>query len=297
MFGSPRKPAAPAAPVPPAPPALTKEDIAAAVGGAIGGIKTELENKIAELRGVVQEVSGRQQTVVVQDSGASRHADVPTPGITDAEIEDAVRTGEGAAAKLRALVDGAVNAATAQTRAELANFQAIGLQSLAQVAGEIAVTKMPHYKRFQKEIDDRVARLEPALRANPDAIRMIHDAVVGQHTAELLREAEEAAIRRAQDQPTGQDPAAQRDTAPARGGNSGNTPGGRAPSDADGRKVPTIAELGGDDGMEALKFKDGRSGKDADSFAQSLGYADWKHYMDEFEKAKAEGEKMGVGTS
>lgn len=297
MFGAPRRLFTPPKPEEkkveaPAPtPSLTKEDLAAAIGGALGGLKTELETKIAELRGVV-DGARTQPTVVVQE----RQAPVARPGVSDADIEDAIRTGENAATRIRSLVDAEVNKVREESRAALAEFQAVGLQSLAAVAGEVAASKMTHYKRFQKEIDERVARLEPQLRANPDAIRMIHDAVVGQHAAELLREAEETAVRRAQE-----GRGALGDTAPEQGRDtaprgSGNTPGRTAAPGDTQSKVPSIQEIGGEDGMEALKFKD-RGAKDADSFAQGMGYQSWAHYMEEFENAKREGEKMGIATS
>jgi hypothetical protein len=112
---------------------------------------------------------------------------------------------------------------------------------------------------------------------------------VGAHAADLQREAEELAIRKAQESASG-------GTGGSASGGSG--PGGHAPQGGGTPKgkVPTVEELAGSDGLEALKHKDGRV-SDGDSLAQSMGYKDWNHYMEVFEATKEEGEKMGIGTS
>jgi len=289
LFGKPARPVTPPpAATPPAPAGLTKDDLAAALTGALGPIKSELESKIAELRGTVAGLAGREPTVVMQPAAPYVP---PEPVISDDDIEQAIRAGEGAAPRIRAMVDRAVNQAAAGLKQQLDAFQEAGLESLGAVASEIAVGKMRHYKRFQKEIDARVARLEPTLRANPQAIQMIHNSVVGEHQEELEREAVEAAIRGAQDGGQGTTEREIRQV-------GGTTPGtGLAPaSSRQEKKHPSAEELAGSDGMEALKHKDRGAGKDQDSFAQSMGYHSWDHYMEAFEQAKEDGERMGIAT-
>ena len=283
LFGRPnRAPAPPKVEDPPAappPPALTKEDIAAAVSGATAPLRAELEAKIAELRGAL---SVSQAPVAPAAPAAPARA-----VITDEDIENALTAGDtrSAAARLRALVDGQVRDLESSVNRRMDEITTRGMTSIASVTREVVLTKLPQYKKFQKEIDERVAALPPAAQADAAVLKIVHDSVVGQHIAEIEREAHEAALRSSNDDGSGTAAAPTRKTSNAPGG------GGRG----DSRAVPSLAEFAGDDSLGALKDKDRRSGvKDEDSFAQSLGYENWAHYMQVEAETRAEAEKLGI---
>ena len=148
----------------------------------------------------------------------------------------------------------------------LRNF---GVTTLADLSHKVAVAGMPKYAKFKKEIDERLGQLSPELRSNPEAIKMIHDAVVGSHAVELEQEAAEAAVRKAQE------------PAPA------TSPGtGAAGTSRPANEVPTLVEVAGQEGLEALKHK-GKGNLDQDALAQSMGYKSWSDYQKQYQELLA----------
>src|SRR5262245_28348426 len=178
LFGRPsRNPPPPAKvdePAPAPPPALTKEDIALAVASGNAALKAELDAKIAELRGAMS----------VQPAPAAPAPPASArPAITDEDIEAALSTGDTrqAASRLRALVDGQVRDLERSVSTRLDEITQRGMTSIASVTREVVLNKLPNYKKFQKEIDDRVAALPAAAQADAAVLKIVHDSVVGQH--------------------------------------------------------------------------------------------------------------------
>jgi hypothetical protein len=251
-------------PDPPAP-AISKDEVKTLVSEAMGGVAAQLSQTVRELGDRVTELASRQPQVVVQQPV---QAVVPGRGVSDEEIDQAVLSGQGAAARIRALVDRAVNdAADRLVKEQIAPLREFGVNTIAQLSHEVASGKMPHYTRFKKEIDQRVNALDASVRANPAVLKMIHDAVVGEHVGELTKEATEAAIRQAQE--------------PKDKPGDPGTGAGREPK-RDAAELPDAQRVGGDDGMAALSHK-GHGGQSQDEFARGLGYKDWNDYMKQYD--------------
>lgn len=255
-----------------APPAsLTRDEVKTLVTEAVGGVAQQLTTVVGQLGEKVQELAARQPQVVVQPAGPA--APVTGRNISDEEIDQAVLSGQGAAGRIRALVDRAVTEATDRVvREHVAPLREFGVNTLAAQAAEIAAPKMPHYVKFKREIDARLAILDPSVKANPAVLKMVHDAVVGEHIDLLRREAVEEAARQAQERannPTGGAPS-------ATPGNGAGRPEREAP------EVPNVETVGGSDGVAALAHK-GQGGQSQDQFAQSMGYKDWSDYMKQYD--------------
>lgn len=264
VFGNPKPTVAPPAPEPPAPAPLTRDDVKTMLSEALTGVGAQLAGSLSELRAGVEALASRQPQVVVAPSQQVAPAAVP---ISDEEIDQAVASGQNVASRIRALVDRAVNASAERImRDHIEPLRNFGVTTLADLSHKVAASGMPKYVKYKKEIDERLGQLSPELRANPEAIKMIHDAVVGSHADDIEREAAEAAVRKAQE------PAA---TA---------TPGtGAAPGTSrDKGDIPTLVDVGGQEGLEALKHK-GRGGMNQDALAQSMGYKDWNDYQKQYQ--------------
>ena len=133
-----------------------------------------------------------------------------------------------------------------------------GLEAIANLTRTTTVGSLPYYQRWKKEIEQFIAALPAGMRMNPEVYQTAHEVVVGRHTAELIAEAREAALR-------GPAPDAEPPSETGRGR-------GERPRTG----VPTPFDLGGQDAVEAIVG----AGKDQDQMAQRMGYANWKDYMD-----------------
>lgn len=267
------KAAAPQPEPTPAPkPELSEDKVKAIISESMGGVVGELRNTLGALAERITELGTRQPQVVVQPQPVHQPAQ---PNITEDELDTAVQTGLGAGARIRALVDRAVRAESERIVREHINpLQEFGVTSLANIATEMATNKMPYYQKYKKDIDQRLAVLDPSIRANPAALKMIHDAVVGEHAAELVSEAGEAAIRRAQEE-------ASKGTATA------GTGSGRDPRREVG-EVPNAEAIGGRDALDALSHKGhGGRGQSEDELAQAMGYKSWAAYMKQYDELVA----------
>lgn len=269
---------------PAAPPALTEDKVKAMVDGALSGTVNELRGTIGQLTERITELATRQPQVIVQPGGQAPVAQAH-PGISDEDLDQAVLHGQGAAARIRQLVDRAVAAATDRVIKEhVEPLRAFGAESLANLSHEVSMTKMPYYQKYKKEIDAGLGALDPTIRANPAALKMIHDAVVGAHANDLITEAGEAAVRKAQED-------AQREASGGGGAASAGGGAGRGGSRPQ-PEMPTAEALGGQDALAALAHKGQGGGQNQDEFARGLGYKDWGDYIKQYE-ALVEAETKG----
>lgn len=268
-FFAPKPPPPPPAPEPKVEP-ITADVVKAQVNEALGGVVNDLRGTIASLTERVTELATRQPQVIVQP-GQPAPAQREHPGISDAELDQAVLSGHGAAERIRALVDRQINAGLERVvREHVDPLRTFGTETLANLSHEVSLKQMPYYNKFKKEIDQGVAGLDPQLRANPAVLKMVHDAVVGSHANDLVSEAGEQAIRQAQEEAT-------------RGTVTPGTGSGREPK-REQAEVPTAEAIGGRDALDALSHKGPTGqGQDQDAFARSLGYSDWKSYMKQYD--------------
>lgn len=264
---APKKAAEPVVAGPPTPEPVTKDDLKTLLEGALGGVAGQLAASIGEMKAGIEQLASRP----VQPQVYFQPGQTPVPqGISDADIDQAVLTGQGAAQHIRALIDREVNAAADRLiQQRIAPLETFGVSTLGEISKKVAMQGggMPYYTRYQKEIDEKLNQLAPELRANPAAIDMVYKAVLGEHTDELIKSAAEEAIRKAQEPiPTGR----------------GTTPGTGSAAPRDGEdEIPSIEELGGRPGLEALQHK-GDGKQDQDTFARSLGYENWSAYIKQY---------------
>lgn len=252
---------------PPTPEPVTKDDLKTLLEGALGGVAGQLAASIGEMKAGIEQLASRpvQPQVYFQPGQPAG-----PQGVSDEQIDQAVLTGQGAAQHIRALIDREVNAAADRLiQQRIAPLETFGVNTLGEISKKVAMQggTMPHYNRYRKEIDEKLSQLAPELRANPAAIDMVYKSVLGEHTDELVKEAAEEAIRKAQEPvPVGR----------------GTTPGTGSGTPRDGEDdIPSIADVGGTPGMEALQHKgDGKA--DQDSFARSLGYDSWSAYIKQY---------------
>lgn len=200
---------------------------------------------------------------------AAAPAAAPEARITEAQYDDAIREGNGPV--IRAYHQQEMEVFR---RGHVEPLSTTGLTAVTELSKVTFLGTKPHYRRFQKEIDARLAQLPPQALANPRAYEIAYDSVVGSHAHELVAEAEEAARRQAAAGPA--------DTVPA--GASGR--GKATPSD-----VPSVQDFLGQDAAVALQEK----GMDGDAFARRLGYrGGWAEYVkvaNESEEAMTRGRR------
>lgn len=247
-------------------------DIKALVTEAVQGVASTLGQTVDRLGQKVEELASRQPQVIVQGGG---NAPVATarPDLSDEVIDQAILAGPGAAQRIRALVDARVNEAAERVVREHINpLRDFGTNTLGEITRRVVSGGMPHYARFRKEIDAQMAALSPEVRANPAVQEMIYNAVVGQHSDVLSREAAEAAVRQAQEATT----------APASTPGTGAGPGAKR----EAPEVPSAEDLGGRDALDALQLK-GRGGMNQDELARSMGYESWAHYQKQYQELLA----------
>jgi len=276
----------PVAPVvaPPPPSGLTKDEVRELVGGAVAGVAQQLTQTVAQLGQKVEELATRQPQVIMQQPAAV--ATHTSEEVSDQEIDSAVLSGTGAAARIRAMVDRAVDRATTRVINEhVKPLQDYGVNTIGELSRRITSSGMKHYPRFKKEIDAQLSVLTPDVRANPIVIETIYNAVVGLHTEELVREATEAAVRQAQDGSTAGGATAPGTAKPGQGSTSPGTGAGPGAT-RETPEVPTVERVGGDAGLEALSHK-GSSGQNADEFARGMGYKDWADYQKQYSELLA----------
>lgn len=279
---APKKPEPPKepekAPTPPPPAGVSKEDVERIVSGALTGVGQQLAESQRALGERIEALASRQPQVVVQPAQVQPAAVADL----DAEIDSAVLSGQGAASRIKALVDREVNkAAERLVREHIEPLQQYGVNTIGELSRRITAGGMKHYVKYQKEIDQRLNALSPEVRANPAVIEMVYNSVVGLHADELAREAAEAAVRQAQEPQNDPPPV------PGRKAGSSATPGsGAAPGAPREDEVPTAEQVGGALGMEALAHK-GSGGQSADEFARTMGYKDWADYQKQYKELLA----------
>lgn len=138
-----------------------------------------------------------------EDAPPIRVAAPPPPAIedvSDGDIADAIDSGDKA--RIAQTFRKARNADRQRIEREaLSPILSNGTAAFASVAKQLA-NSLPHYKKFQKEIDSEIERWQAA---NPNAVvtyehyKAAHDIVRGRHVEDLEREAREAGIRQARE--------------------------------------------------------------------------------------------------
>ena len=79
---------------------------------------------------------------------------------------------------------------------QIQSLQHQGVSMIANVVKDQISAKLPHYERFKKEIDEFLDKAPMESRTSPEMHKWAHDAVVGRHAEELMKEAAESAVRK-----------------------------------------------------------------------------------------------------
>lgn len=190
----------------------------------------------------------------------TRHEPEPTiEDVTDEELEEALNQGTGAQ-KFRKMV----NAAAARlAKDQIEPLRAEGQQAIAGLVKQTATQNLPHYKKYQKEIDEYVDRLPANQRLNPEVYEIAHNIVVGKHVTEIVNESVESFKR-------------------GSGGGAPhvNTPGGQGRSTVGFQPSGTITKPPSTEQAGLLADR----GDSPDQFAMKLGYKSWDEYMTKAEE-------------
>lgn len=188
----PPKPEPPKVDPAPAPNFATKDDLAA--------INAALQNVTSQLA----QFGGRVDVLAGDRGRQPEPAPQPKPfqrTVTQDMIDAAHDEGDyKKASRLQsAFTAETIQEANLAIQNQITQLQHNGLSMIANVVGTQARGGLKYYDRFKKEIDECLAQVDPSVRANPEAYKWAHDTVVGKHHDELLKEAEEAAIRKFMD--------------------------------------------------------------------------------------------------
>lgn len=161
--------------------------VAASITAALPAAMKPLVDQISESGRIV-----RQPFAVVPDE------------VDESDIFDAMESGDKQ--KASQLLRRARAADRARLEREVVGpLREQGTQALSAVA-KVGADQLPNYKRFQKEIDEEIAKFRqanPGAVVLPDHYRVAHDMVSGRHVAELVQEAQEKAIRQAAEREAG----------------------------------------------------------------------------------------------
>lgn len=180
------------------------------------------------------------------------------PQVDETELEEhyakAVEDGDGK--KAAALLKQIRQLDRARSEAQLAQIQEWGTSQIDQLTNEVTVKGMPHWGRFESEINAQLAQLPPSQRADAKVKRIVYNAVLGAHAEELIAEAKQEAIRGIDEGGEG-----------IAGRGSRNAPQ-LSPEDMADLEVPATAR-------KTLS----RLRTDEDAFARKLGFANWAAYQ------------------
>ena len=187
--------------------------------------------------------------------------------VTKEEIEQVLADGKGAD-KILKLIDGRLKKMEGAFGKRVQDLENVGLTAISEHSKDLAAGDMPYYSKFKKEIDAYVATLPAHLRVNKQVYVVAHNAIVGQHLPEILKEEKEKILRAAADPTDATDST----------GINGRDKGTRKD------EIPTVEELLGKDAADALVS----IGRTPDQHAAHMGHKDWKTFA-AFAKALEEG--------
>ena len=223
---------------------------------------------LEEFRAQQAQLSQLNETLAaLRDMAARPVAPAPAPvaapveaEITRAQYIAAVREGDvEVAERYLAQREGAVSRTLSQRIDQLEN---VGTAALSEVHRD-RISGLKHYKKYEKEIQQVVDGLPPAMRAQSGAYQYAYRIVVGTHLDEIEAAAREEALRKPTIDEANESPA----------GGGGRT--GRQMAKGAANSIPTPFDLGGDGAVAAMEV----DGRDADTVAKKLGYKDWRDYM------------------
>src|SRR3990167_3012382 len=180
--------------------------------------------------------------------------------VTKEEIEQVLADGKGAD-KILKLIDGRLKKMEGAFGKRVQDLENVGLTAISEHSKDLAAGDMPYYSKFKKEIDAYVATLPAHLRVNKQVYVVAHNAIVGQHLPEILKEEKEKILREAAD------PDAATDTTGVNGRGKGTKES----------EIPTVEELLGKEAADALVS----IGRTPDQHAQRISrgkYNTWAEY-------------------
>jgi len=239
------------APETPAPQYATREDFER--------ITAENRAQYADLqRSIAQAVSA---------VAAPRHAaPAPDADLSDEQLQAAVDEGRMTSIQAARYV---TNMAQRRFAAEhIDPMRATGAASISSLSKTTMMAMndgkgnllFPHFRRFEKEIDDYTKQMPPGTVMTPELYGQVYRFVVGGHVDELQTESREAALR---------GPATSEKTPGARSGR-------QAPARASAQQAPDEVF-----GFDVGGFVDHhRRGRSLDDQARAMGYANWAAYQD-----------------
>lgn len=157
---------------------------------------------------------------------------------------------------------------------KIAGLEQHGTSMIAQVVKQQVSAGLPYYTRFQKEIDEFLAKAPPSALAQPDMHKWAHDAIVGRHMPEIVAEAAEAAVRKHMD------------------GGSGYVPNAGGSGDTKGEEL-TVESVYGEDAKSIKAFLK-QNNKTIDSHARMRGFSNTQDYLAHVKAQREKEQKEAV---
>lgn len=215
------------------------------------------EAEIKELKLSVHGMSTQLESLsnllnVVMTRPAQGPAQAQIEDVSDEELQQAVLSGENVGPKVRKLLA----AERERIKRDMIDpLQQTGLESIAGLTKQMALAQMPHYKKYQREVDEALGNLPANARLNGAVYKAVYDSVIGGHLDELVKEGISQQARRVAQ--------AEETQVPGRRGGKGVS------------EVPRAEDLGPGtkDALEVI-------GKDEEQFAKRLGYKSWADYIE-----------------
>lgn len=206
----------------------------------------------------------------------SRKNDAPADPIiedvTEEELEQVLNDGKGAGKIIKAM-DAKIKKMEGAFNKRVQELESVGLNAISELSRDTAAGDMPYYSKYKKEIDTYVATLPAHLRVSKQVYVVAHNAVVGQHLPEIMKDEREKILREAS-----------------------NPEDASLPTGINGRdknkaadEIPTVEDLLGKDAANALTSL----GRTPDQQAQKLGYKDWATYATFIKKQDEEAQANG----
>jgi len=219
-----------------------------------------------EFRQFQATINGQFQTfqenfnAILTQLGSRKNDTLPEPVIEDVtreEIEQVLADGKGAD-KIVKLIDDRLKKMEGVFGKRVQDLENIGLTAISEHSKDLAIGDMPYYSKFKKEIDAYIATLPARLRVSKQIYVVAHNAIVGQHLPDILKEEREKILREAAEPEDATQPT----------GINGRDRGTKKD------EISTVEELLGKSAADALVG----IGRTPDQHAAHMGYKDWKTF-------------------
>lgn len=244
---------------------------------AIAGSLTNLTTQIAQLGGRVD--------ILAQERTNRGEPAAPATGstrtVSQADIDKAYDEGDyKRAGQLQSTFNAeTMNEILAGINTKITGLEQQGVTMIADVVKQQQAAGLPYYSKYKTEIDEFLQKVPASARTQPEMYKWAHDAIVGRHTADIVKEEVEKEIRKRMD---------------GGGGYVPGSGGGEGHETNDGKLTIDSVYEGDAEGIKRLL----RSKKiTMTEYAARRGYPDEQSYLTYVKKFRAEEQARMDGTN